>query len=88
MRAHLEVLCRRAGLPYGRKVGGVTFHWSTRRTRASALFKGVPLTVVQRQGGWKNPDILLEIYSEARDEDVLKAVGALPTHSQSKRKRA
>jgi hypothetical protein len=34
--------------------------------------------VVQKQGNWKKPDVLLDIYAEARPEDQLRAVGAWP----------
>lgn len=90
VRQRLEYLCRVADVPYGRKRNGVTFHWGTRRTGATRLLvkRRVPLPVVQRQGNWKNPDVLLEIYAEADRGDLLKAVGQLPRHSQSKRKRA
>lgn len=90
VRQRLELLCRTAKLDYGRKKDGITFHWATRRTGATRLLinKGVPLPVVQRQGNWKNPDVLLAIYSEAHRNDLLKAVGAFPSRSRRKRKTA
>jgi integrase len=88
VRQRLEHLCAKAGVPYGRARGGLTFHWATRRTGATRLLmqKRVPLPVVQRQGNWKTPEVLLEIYSEAGREDLLKAVGQFPPRSRSKAK--
>jgi Phage integrase family len=80
VRQRLEYLCRRAGLPYGRTRNGITFHWGTRRSGATEQLvqRHVPLPVVQKQGNWKKPDVLLDIYAEARPEDQLRAVGAWP----------
>jgi integrase len=82
----LRRLCRLAGVPYGRKVGGITFHWATRRTGATRMLinKRVPLPAVQRQGTWKNPDVLLQIYAEADRKALLNAVAAMPRRSRSK----
>lgn len=90
VRQRLEYLCAKADLPYGKKIGGITFHWATRRTGATRLLvqKKTALPVVQRLGNWKNPDVLLEIYAEADRKDLLKAVGQLPHRSRSKRRRA
>jgi len=86
----LKRLCALAGVPYGRKQGGITFHWATRRTGATRMLinKRVPLPAVQRQGTWKNPDVLLQIYAEADRKSMLDAVAALPVRARSKRKRA
>lgn len=80
VRQRLEYLCRQATLPYGRAKHGITFHWGTRRSGATEQLvqRRVPLSVVQKQGNWKKPDVLLDIYAEARPEDQLRAVGALP----------
>jgi len=90
VRQRLEYLCRQADLDYGRAKNGITFHWGTRRTGATRMLvgKGVPLPVVQKQGAWKKPDVLLEIYAEASKRDQLAAVGQFPSRSRSKRKRA
>jgi len=89
VRQRLETLCQRAGVPYGKTKGGITFHWATRRTGATRLLigKGIALPVVQRQGNWKNPDVLLKIYAEAQDGDLLKAVGQKPFTSRSRKTR-
>jgi integrase len=90
VRQRLEYLCRQVNLPYGRAKDGITFHWATRRTGATRLLvqKRVPLPVVQKQGAWKTPDVLLEIYADAGQRDQLEAVGQFPVRSRSKRKRA
>ncbi len=95
VRQRLETLCKRAGVPYGKAQHGITFHWATRRTGATRqlIKKRIPLSVVQRQGNWKNPDVLLKIYAEAQDHDLLKAVGQkqakpFPVRSRRKQKTA
>ena len=86
VRQRLEYLCRLAKLPYGRTKHGVTFHWGTRRSGATEQLvqRQVPLSVVQKQGNWKKPDVLLDIYAEARPEDQLRAVGARPSKRKAK----
>ena len=37
VRQRIELLCRRAGITFGKKDGGPTWHWMTRRTGASRL---------------------------------------------------
>jgi len=78
VRQRFEYLCTKAGLRYGRRQGGLTFHWATRRTGATRylLEKGSPISAVQKQGNWKHPEMLLRIYAEARREDQLAMVGA------------
>lgn len=86
VRQRLEHLCKDADVPFGRKEGGITFHWATRRTGASRLLvdRLQPVTVVQQLGNWKSSDVLLEIYSEAQRTDLLRAVGSLPQDAHSK----
>jgi integrase len=78
VRQRFEYLCQKAGLRYGRRHGGLTFHWATRRTGATRylLEKQAPISAVQKQGNWKHPEMLLRIYAEARREDQLAMVGA------------
>ena len=78
VRQRFEHLCKKAGLRYGRREGGLTFHWATRRTGATRylLEKGAPISAVQKQGNWKHPEMLLRIYAEARRDDQLAMVGA------------
>jgi integrase len=80
MRQRLEYLCRKAKVPYGQRHGGVTFHWATRRTGATRYLveQQQPLAVVQKQGNWKHPEILLQVYAEVGQDDQLRMVGALP----------
>jgi hypothetical protein len=40
VRQRLQYLCEQVDVPYGRAIGGVTFHWSTRRTGATRLIVG------------------------------------------------
>ena len=77
VRSRMEILCRKAGLPYGR-TAGLTFHWATRQTGATRYLidQNHPLPMVQRQGGWKDPEMLLRIYAQARNPDQLRMVGA------------
>lgn len=88
VRQRLERLCRDADVPYGRKAGGITFHWATRRTGATRLInRKAPIPAVQRQGNWKKPHTLLAIYAEA-DRQSQKQGLAFPRRSRSKRKSA
>jgi integrase len=89
VRQRLEYLCRQARIPYGRTKHGVTFHWGTRRSGATDLLvkDKQPLPIVQQQGNWKKPNVLLEIYSEVSREDMLAALAGQPAQ-KAKRKRA
>lgn len=92
VRQRLQYLCGKAKppLPYGRKQDGITFHWGTRRTGATRLIvqNKIPIPIVQKQGGWKTPDVLLDIYTEASTKDQLKAMRPFPLRSRTGRKRA
>jgi integrase len=74
----LEKLCGQCDppIPFGLK-HGVTFHGATRKTGATrlAVEQKQPLSVVQRLGGWKDPSMLLAIYTEADDDALLALVG-------------
>jgi hypothetical protein len=79
----LEKLCKAAGVPYGRKHGGITFHWATRRTGASKLIaQGKDLKTVQALGNWKHPELVLEIYTETERRRLLKAVHRVPARAR------
>jgi len=74
-RQKLKKLCQAAGVPYGRKQGGITFHWATRRTGATRLIRRrVDLKTVQALGHWKQPDVVLAIYTEVERRALLQAV--------------
>lgn len=77
VRQRLEYLCKLATPPIPFGPGGITFHGATRKTGATRLLveQGVPVAVVQALGNWKNPDVLLGIYTEAQRKDLLRAVG-------------
>ncbi len=76
VRRALMKLCKRANVPYGKKIGGLTFHWATRRTGATRLVvaRKASIPAVQRQGNWKTADVLLGIYTEADRAAQRKAV--------------
>jgi hypothetical protein len=75
VRQRLEYLCRQADVPYGRAQNGVTFHWGTRRSGATDYIRaGKNLKAIQGQGGWRKPDVLLDIYAEVSREDKLALV--------------
>jgi len=88
IRRVLMKLCAKAHVAYGKKKGGLTFHWATRRTGASRLVvqRKAPIPAVQRQGNWKTADVLLGIYTEADRQAQRAAV--LPPRSRSRRKTA
>lgn len=90
VRQRLEWLCGEAGVPYGKKIGGLTFHWATRRTGAHRLIvtRKASIPAVQRQGNWTKPDVLLDIYAEANRADQRKAIGAFPLRSRVVRRSA
>lgn len=73
--AIFRALCHRAGVPVGRKVGGITFH-GLRHTGATRATRVVKLTVVQRLGGWKNLTQLAR-YDHPDDPEIMRAVEAI-----------
>jgi hypothetical protein len=89
VRQRLEYLCRQADLEYGRTKNGITFHWGMRRSGATDYIRdGKNLKAIQSQGGWKKPNVLLEIYTEVSRDDKLALVDAAPAKKTKKRKRA
>jgi integrase len=87
VRKRLKYLCRQAHVAYGRAKNGITFHWGTRRSGATDLLvkDKQPLPIVQQQGNWKKPNVLLEIYSEVSREDMLAALAGQPRRKARKR---
>jgi integrase len=77
VRQRLEKISKRAGVPFGKAEAGIVFHGATRKTGATKLLveKHVPVSVVQRIGLWKSPDVMLRIYAEAQRDDLASAVG-------------
>jgi hypothetical protein len=86
VRRVLKKLCKRVDVPYGKKKGGLTFHWATRKTGATRMIveHGKSIPAVQRQGNWKTSDVLLSIYSEA-DRTAQKDVVRFTSPSLKKR---
>jgi integrase len=57
IRQLLQRACKRAGVPYGRAHGGITFHTGTRATGATRLLRaGVDPKTVQAIGNWASFD--------------------------------
>lgn len=86
VRQMLERACRDATpkVPYGRVAGGLTFHWSTRRTGLTRMLSaGVDLGTAQKIGRWKNPNVVLEAYHELVDDDARRAVEAVGQRDQN-----
>lgn len=88
VRNMLKYACKRAGVPYGRKLQAITWHRATRATGASRMLaRGASLKTVQDVGGWK--DIRsVDPYLVAEDEDRQKAVrlvSAIPPQSRRDR---
>jgi integrase len=87
----LKRACVKVGIPYGRKVGGITFHWATRRTGATRMLqRGVDLKTVQAIGHWKTADVVLDIYAETTSKAARAAVELVagPKRSRPRRKSA
>jgi integrase len=80
VRQRLEYLCRQADIPYGRTKHGVTFHWGTRRSGATdyVVHQRRPLALIQQQGNWRSPNILLEIYTEVTTADLVRELSGTP----------
>lgn len=69
----LERACKKAGVPYGRKQGGITFH-ALRHTATTRLVDaGTPLRIVQELGGWQSMR-QLERYAHPTEAAKLAAV--------------
>lgn len=88
VRQMLERACAKAGVPYGRSAGGITWHWATRRTAATRMLEaGVDLPTVQRAGHWKRPSMVLSIYAESDEARVRQAVQTVGRHTRGTRPR-
>jgi integrase len=75
IRQMLERVCQLARVPCGRAVGGISWHWATRRTGATRMIRGgIDPATVQRVGRWKRADVVLEIYSEGSATAARQAV--------------
>lgn len=76
-------------VPYGRKNGGITFHWATRRTGLTRMLtRKVDLGTAQKIGRWKTPDVVLGVYHELIDDVAHAAVNSVgPTTPQPRSRR-
>jgi hypothetical protein len=81
VRRWLQRRCKDAGIPYGRAIGGVTFHTATRGTGATRLLRaGVDPKTVMGAGNWKDVRSMMD-YAELDAERVSAAVNAhAPEH--------
>lgn len=80
IRKMLRRACAAANppIPYGRSLGGITFHWATRRTGATRMLtRGVDIGTTQKVGRWKTPAVVLGIYHELIDDKARAAVEAV-----------
>jgi len=77
VRDIFERACARAGVTYGRKNGGVTFH-SLRHTAATRMAEaGFDATTIAAIGGWKSTTMVLHRYVHASDKRKADAVAAI-----------
>lgn len=78
IRQMLERACREADVPYGRRIGGITFHWATRRTGATRMLtRGVDPGTAQKIGGWATSNVMLSIYHALIDDVAHAAVNSV-----------
>lgn len=91
IRQMLERYCARATppIPFGRRNGGLSFHWATRRTGSTRMLtRGVDVGTVQKVGRWKTPTVVLGIYHELIDDKAraaVETVGFTPKSRGTKR---
>lgn len=72
----LEDACRRAGIRYGRRKQGITFH-GLRHTGATRMIEaGISLRVVQAIGGWSDLRLLTR-YTHPGEQAMRDAVEAV-----------
>jgi hypothetical protein len=78
IRQMLQRYCAAVDIPYGRRKGGLTFHWATRRTGLTRMLtRRVDLGTAQKIGRWKTPAVVLGVYHELIDEVAHAAVNAV-----------
>ena len=69
-------LCQLAGVPHGRKAGGVTFHCLRHTGATRALQNGASVRTVMKLGGWKDETSVMR-YVHAADSDVRAAAESI-----------
>jgi integrase len=74
-----DALCRRAEIPHGRDVGGVTFHCLRHTGATRALQRGASVRTVMKLGGWKDERSVMR-YVHAADADVRAAAESISIH--------
>lgn len=84
IRRMLERACKRAGVPYGRAAGGVTFHTATRASGATRMLRaGTDPRTVQGVGHWEDFRSLQD-YLETDDRLKQQAVNTIGAKSKVK----
>lgn len=78
----LRRACERAGIDYGRKLGGLTFHGLRHTGTTRMVDAGVPLRIVQELGGWKSMR-QLERYAHPTEEAKVAAVETIGRRRKS-----
>ncbi len=87
VRQMLKYACKRANVPFGRKLQAITFHRATRATGASRMLaRGADIRTVQSIGGWKDMRSM-DSYLVAEDENRQAAVKLVSVPPQSRRHR-
>jgi integrase len=71
-----DYLCRAAGVPHGRDVGGVTFHCLRHTGATRALQRNASVRTVMKLGGWKDERSVMR-YVHAADSDVRAAAESI-----------
>ena len=95
VRQLLKRACARAGIPYGRAVGGITWHTGTRATGATRMLRlGVDPATVQAVGHWASLQQMGD-YLQTTGPRMLEAVNLIgsctpgvPPESETPPKRA
>lgn len=82
IRLMLKRACHRARVPYGRAVGGLTFHTATRASGATRMLRaGVDPSTVQAVGNWRDFRSMQE-YLQTDDRLMRQAVNQIGAHSK------
>ncbi len=82
VRLMLRRACTRAKLPYGRTMGGVTFHTATRASGATRMLRaGVDPRTVQAVGNWHDFRSMQE-YLQTDDRLMRQAVNTIGADSK------
>lgn len=82
-----EELLDRAGLPRGRKTGGLSFHCLRHTGASRMLARGVDVKTVRDLGGWQNLDVLQKYLhpTDAQKKAAVETVGTLANRDNPQR---